>query len=590
MGVSWPYASGNIHMGHLAGQYVVCDIFARYHRLKGNQVLMVSGSDCHGAPVEFKAEEQGISPEELAQKSHDTILDTYKRLGFLYECYTKTATENHKVVAQNLFTVLKENGYLITQTSKQYYDPKVDRFLPDRYVRGTCPNCKATNARGDECPECGTYLEPEQLIDPYSTLSDATPIMKETEHFYVDLKSLEPKLQEYADATSKNWRKWVREFSLGWLRQGLEPRPITRDTTYGVPVPVEGWEKKSMYVWFEAVIGYLSAAIEWADNQGEPGKWQDFWKNPEAKHYYFIAGGNVPFHTIMWPGEIIGYNEKYQNDALYEANKLPGEDSKEPLQLPFDVPANNMLFYRGKKMSKGDGTGITVDQILDLFGPDALRFFFARYAPENQDREFIWKDFIDANNNELVANLGNFINRTLIFVERYFEGRVPEGSLDAEVEKAVRSAFNEVGGAIEKAKFVKATEELLALGFFANKYFNDSEPWVAVKDDSSKAAQTIHNCVQIVNAFRVLLKPFTPFAADKLSDMLNYTNIKRDQEYIYDANADLERTGKVSHLIDTWFVKKDTNDLPVGHQIGKAEILFPKFEYSEELEKQDKGE
>lgn len=576
-------------MGHLAGQYVVCDIFARYHRLKGNEVLMVSGSDCHGAPVEFKAEERKITPEQLAEESHQTILETYKKLGFLYENYTTTATENHKVVAQNLFTVLKENGYLITQKSKQYFDPKVNRFLPDRYVRGTCPNCKATNARGDECPECGTYLEPEELLEPYSTLSDATPVMKETEHFYVDLKSLEPKLLEWIGANSKHWRKWVREFSLGWLRQGLEPRPITRDTKYGIPVPVEGWDDKSMYVWFEAVIGYLSAAIEWAEKQGKPGKWQEFWKNPDAKHYYFIAGGNVPFHTIMWPGEIIGYNEKYNDDVKFEANKLPGEDSKTPLQLPFDVPANNMLFYRGKKMSKGDGTGITVDQILEKFGPDPLRFFFARYAPENQDREFIWKDFVDANNNELVANIGNFINRTLVFVERYFEGKVPEGSLNPEVQAAIEKAFNEVGVSITGAKFVKATEDLLALGFFGNKYFNDSEPWVFVKEDPQKAAHTIYNCIQIVNAFSVLLKPFTPFAAEKIRATLLIDNLEQEHEYKYDANKDLEDNGKVGHLIDAWSIAAG-NELPPGHQIGKAEILFQKFEYDDELQKEDLGE
>lgn len=549
---------------------------------------MVSGSDCHGAPVEFKAEERGITPQELADESHAIILDTYKKLGFLYENYTKTSTENHKVVAQNLFTVLKENGYLITQKSKQYYDPKVDRFLPDRYVRGTCPNCKATNARGDECPECGTYLEPEQLIDPYSTLSDATPIMKETEHFYVDLKSLEPQLDEWLKANSKHWRKWVREFSLGWLRQGLEPRPITRDTKYGIPVPVEGWENKSMYVWFEAVIGYLSAAIEWADKSGDPSAWEQFWKNPDAKHYYFIAGGNVPFHTIMWPGEIIGYNEKYKDDGNFEANKLPGESNKNPLNLPYDVPANNMLFYRGKKMSKGDGTGITVDKILDMFGPDALRFFFARYAPENQDREFIWKDFIDSNNNELVANLGNFINRTLVFVERYFDGRVPEGNTETEVSYAIKAAFKAVGNSIEGAKFVKATEELLALGFFGNKYFNDSEPWVSVKDDKEKAGQTIYNCVQIVNALRVLLKPFTPYTAERLGEMLNWDEIDQEREYTYDANKELAERGKVTDLVDSWSAGGNS-ELPSGHVVGKAEILFPKFEYSDELEREDKG-
>jgi methionyl-tRNA synthetase len=556
---------------------------------------MVSGSDSHGAAVEFKAEEKGISPEQLAKESHEKIVETYNRLGFLYEIYTKTTTENHQKVSQNLFTVLKELNYLVKKTSKQYYDPKVERFLPDRYVRGTCPECGATNARGDECPECGEYLEPEQLLEPYSTLSDATPEIRETEHYYLDLATLEPKLKAWAERQGKEWRKWVREFSLGWLRQGLEPRPITRDTDYGIPVPIEDWEGKTLYVWFEAVIGYLSAAIEWAEKQKDPSSWEEFWKSPECKHYYFIAGGNVPFHTIIWPGELIGYNEKFANEELFKKNLLPGEKSTVNLNLPYGVPANNMLMYQGKKMSKGDGTGLSVEEALDLFSADSLRFFFARYAPEKQDREFIWKDFIDANNNELVANIGNFINRALIFVDRYFDGSVPEGQIDSEVKTEISDAFIKIGESIEERKFVKATEELLKFGNFANKYFNDEKPWELIKEEKDKAGQTLYNCVQIVNALRIMLKPFTPFASDKLREMLNIEDTDLHEAYKRDQNKELETTGKVTAEINNWryitFLEDSEyyNSLQSGHKIGQPEILFPKFEYTDQLKDQDEG-
>lgn len=575
IGVSWPYASGNIHLGHLAGQYVVCDIFARYHRLKGNQVLMVSGSDSHGAPVIFAAEEQGITPEDLAERSNILIMETYRKLGFLYENYTSTHTKNHEIVAQNLFLVLEQLGFLQTQTSNQYYDPKAKRFLPDRYVRGTCPHCKATNARGDECPECGEMLDPIDLIDPYSTLSDSTPKLRETNHYYFNLDKAEAAIT----LSMKNktyWRKWVKESTEGWLRRGLRPRAVTRDFDYGIPVPADGWNGKVLYVFFEAVMGYLSAAIEWADKHGAPSAWEDFWKDPACKHYYFVAGGNVPFHTIIWPAEIIGYNKKYQDDTLWKTFRLPGESLRKPLNLPYDVPANNMLTYRGRKMSKGDKTGIGLDPLLKTYGPDLLRYFFARFAPENDKRELTWKDFIDANNNELVANIGNFINRVLTFTHTRFEGKVPEGKLEPEVKKAIQTAFTEIGRHIERAEFVRAVETLLDLGHFANKYFNDEKPWASVKTDISKASSTIYNSLQIVSALRILLKPLLPFSADKLSKILHVSDT-------YDPNRELQEIGIVSKHIDSWVYQ----ELPSNHKIGNPEIVFAKHEYSDELRKED---
>lgn len=576
VGVSWPYANGNIHIGHLAGQYVVCDVFARYHRLKGNKVLMVSGSDSHGAPVVFKAEQLGITPQQLASDSHEAIVQTYKKLGFLYENYTTTTTDTHKIVSQNIFKVLLENGYLVVKTSKQYYDPKVERFLPDRYIKGLCPKCKANNARGDECPECGEYLEPEDLLEPYSTLSDTKPVIKETKHYYMDLRALQEPLDVWVTKASKKWRKWVREFSLGWIKQGLEPRPVTRDMQYGVPVPVDGWEDKVLYVWIEAVIGYLSASIEWAEQQGEPSRWEYFWKDPKCKHFYFIAGGNVPFHTILWPAELIAYNERYSDETKYEKYLLPGEMEKKPLTLPYNVPGNNMLFYKGKKMSKGDAHGITVDGLIERFGSDAIRYFFVKYAPEKQDREFIWKDFIDANNNELVATIGNFIYRTLSFCSTKFDKTIPNGKIDTEILNEIENTFIETSKLIESTEFTRSIERILELGRFANKYFNDQKPWETIKTEPDKTQQTIYNAVQLVNAFRLLLKPYTPFAIKKLSFMLNIDDNN-------DPNDQLELTGKVTDIRDSWkFV-----EIPVGQKLNDIRIIFPKFEYSQDLREMD---
>ena len=567
IGVSWPYASGKIHLGHLAGQNITCDVFARYHRLKGNEVLMVSGSDSHGTPILFKAQELGIEPEKLAQQSHKEIKETFKKLSLIYENYTSTTTENHKEVTQNIFLVLKELRYLYPKKSKQFFDEKVGKFLPDRYVRGTCPNCGEPNARGDECPACGAFLKPTDLINPYSTLSDTKPILKETEHFYLDLKKLEKPLSEWIDKQGVHWRKWVREFSKGWINEGLEPREVTRDMKFGIAVPVQGWEDKVIYVWMEAVIGYLSASIEWAQKSGDSSKWENFWKDPDCKHYYFIAGGNVPFHTIIWPGQLIAYNEKYSNDALWEKYKLPGESKREKLNLPYDVPANKMLLYKGKKMSKSDNTGMSADSLLEKYSPDLIRFFFVRNSPENHDREFEWSDFIDCNNNELVANIGNFINRTLTFVNTKFNNTVPKGSLENNVQKEIEKEFNKIGEYIEKCEFVKASEELLHLGDFANKYFNDKAPWVSFKENIKDCENTIFNSIQLVNALRILLKPFTPNSSEKLKVMLNVQNE-------YDQNIDLEKNGKVSKIQDNWKFTQIDSDT----HLNTPEILFEKIQ------------
>jgi methionine--tRNA ligase len=540
---------------------------------------MVSGSDSHGAPTAFAAEQKGISPDEFSEDAHKKIVETMDKLGLVYENYTTTRTKKHETVVHNIFQVLLELGYLTKQTTKQYFDTKVEMFLPDRYVRGTCPECGNPEARGDECPECGKYLEPEELLDPYSTKSDTKPELRETEHYYLDLSSLQKKLETYTEKASPTWRKWVASFSKGWLKQGLQPRPITRDMKYGISVPVEGWDEKVIYVWFEAVIGYLSAAIEWADQQGDVSLWEDFWKSPDCKHYYFIAGGNVPFHTIIWPGELLGYNDKYNNPDLGQKYLLPGESTQRPLNLPYDVPANNMLFFKGRKMSKGDDFGLAVSDMVSKYDSDLIRYFFVRFAPENHDREFTWKDFIEANNSELVGNLGNFINRTLTFTYKQFDGKVPEGDIDPAISNAIEQAFEKVGSHLDNAQFVKATEALLELGTFANKYFNDQAPWASIKESKETAGQTLYNSIQLVSAIHSLLRPFTPSAAEKIAEFIGISDFK-------DPTDDVKKTGSTENEINYWnFIK-----IASGQKLEEPTILFEKVEYTDELREVDESE
>ncbi len=587
IGVSWPYASNDIHIGHLAGQYVVCDVFARYHRLRGHDVLMVSGSDSHGTPIVFKAEKQGITPKQLATQSHKEMVQTYKDLGFAYENYTSTMTDTHKEVVHKLFNAMRESGYLQAKKSKQFYDVQEQKFLPDRYVRGTCPHCGATNARGDECPECGAYLEPTDLIDPRSTVSESKPEIRETEHFYMDLSALQSKIGSWLEKESSHWREWVREFSLGWIRQGLKPRPITRDMKWGIPVPVDGWDDKVIYVWFEAVIGYLSAAIEWSetlqkDDPSAPG-WESFWKDDNTKHYYFIAGGNVPFHTIIWPGEILAFNQKYQDEKLHKKYLLPGEKEKKELNLPYDVPANNMLTLNGKKMSKSDGNAIPVNQMLEMFGADLLRYFLTRYAPEKTNRDFSYEEMIQVNNAELVGNIGNFINRALTFTRSKFDNKVPNGKLDPEVENKISEAFEKTGYHLENTEFSKALSEVVALSSYANKYFNDKAPWVSIKENKPEAENTIYNVIRIVAALQKLLQPFLPHASKRIASALNIP---------YEDPSDdiLKNTGTPTRVkdndgVDRWIC----TPIEPGHQLGESQLLFEKREYTPNLQAYDKG-
>ncbi|MFH1547537.1 MAG: methionine--tRNA ligase, partial [bacterium] len=350
IGVSWPYANGKLHIGHLAGQNVVCDVFARYHRQKGDEVLMVSGTDSHGTPILIKAEKEHLSPEELAEKYRQSHLETFKKLNIQWDLFTTTESDNHKNVAQNLFKVMFDNGDIYPKEVEQYYDAKAEKFLSDRYIEGTCPHCGNKNARGDQCDSgCGRTLDPSELIDPKSKITGETPVLKKHTVLYFKLSGFEKEIKELVQKSKGVWRDRVIGFAEAWLNEGLQDRAISRKLGYGIQIPIDQYKDQDIYVWFEAVMGYLSAAIEWNNE-----RWEHFWKNPEAKHYYFIAKDNIPFHTILWPAMILSYNKKYK-DGKFEP-ELPGETKSELLNLPYDVPANQFLTERGSKISKSRGT------------------------------------------------------------------------------------------------------------------------------------------------------------------------------------------------------------------------------------------
>ncbi|MGZ4334680.1 MAG: methionine--tRNA ligase, partial [Gaiellaceae bacterium] len=398
--VAWPYASGPRHLGHVAGPGVPSDIFTRYHRLKGNDVLMVSGTDEHGTPVMVSADREGVSPRELADRTNALILDDYVRLGFTFDTFTRTTTPNHYAVVQDMFKTLYDKGYLIERTTLGAFSPATGRTLPDRYIEGTCPICEYPNARGDQCDNCGNQLDPVDLVDPRSIVDGTAPEFRETTHLFLDLPAFATQLEEWLTA-QRDWRPNVRNFSLGLVRE-LKPRAMTRDIDWGVPVPVPGYpeDTKRIYVWFDAVIGYLSASIEWAHNRGTPEAWREWWQNPESRHFYFMGKDNIVFHAVIWPAMLLGY----------------GDD----LQLPTNVVATEYLTMEGKKASTSRNVAIWVRDFLSRYDPDPLRYYLTAAGPETQDSDFTWDEFVRRNNDELLANWGNLVNRTLVNAHRTF--------------------------------------------------------------------------------------------------------------------------------------------------------------------------
>jgi methionyl-tRNA synthetase len=479
--------------------------------MAGNHVLMVSGSDMHGTPITVAADRQGVSPRELAEENHRGIAESFNRLGLSYDLYTTTLTPIHYRVTQDFFTRLLEEGYLFQDTQPAMYDPEARRFLPDRYIEGTCPHCGFPDARGDQCDNCGRTLDPIDLIDPRSKLSGATPVTRETTHFFLDLPKLQERLETWVASEAEHWRPAVIGFVQGWLHEGLRARAITRDLDWGVPIPLEGFDDKRIYVWFDAVIGYLSASIEWAERQGDPDAWKRWWElrpdgSPPGRSYYFVGKDNIPFHAIIWPAMLMGYGG---------------------LALPYDVPANEFLTIDGQKLSSSRMYTARLPYLpeaLDLFDADAIRFFLTINAPESRDTDFSWDEFQRRNNDELVATYGNAVHRLLSFTQSRFGGVVPTpGPLNAADEamlEQARATFASVAAQIEAVRLRDGLRSAMALATALNRYLDEAAPWKTLKSDPERAATSLWTALQVISALRVLTAPYLPFSAQQLHEYL----------------------------------------------------------------------
>lgn len=501
--VAWPYASGELHLGHLGGAYLPPDIFARYHRLAGNKVLMVSGSDTHGTPITVKAEQAGVTPAEIVDKFHPEILGYWESLGISFDLFTTTDTPNHHRVAQEFFLRLLENGYLYRKTELQFFDTERNQFLPDRYVEGTCPHCGYHPARGDQCDNCGKILDPQDLIDPISKLSGTVPVEKETEHYYWKLSAFQEPLLEWLESR-EGWRPHVINFARGMVKDGLHDRSFTRDLAWGIPIPVDDLgEGKSIYVWWEAVMGYYSAPQEWAEQEGDPDAWKAWWTDPEAETYYFIGKDNIPFHAVYWPALLMGHGG---------------------LNLPTNVPANQYITFKGAKASKSMGVGRSIRWYADRLQPDALRYAIAAVLPEQNDTDLSDDQMIERINSELVATWGNLVNRVLSITAKHFDGRVPDPvDLSAEDEAlidGVDTALAEVGDLIERVELRQALRRAMNAAQTANVYLNTQEPWKTIKVDRDRAATVLYTAIQAIAGIRTALAPYLPFSTAALGSML----------------------------------------------------------------------
>jgi len=503
IGVAWPYANGSLHLGHIAGAYLPADIFARYHRLKGDKVLMVSGSDQHGTPITLRAEQEGKSPQEIVSKYHQEFLDCWQKLGISWDLFTTTSTSNHTEVTHDIFLTLLDKGYIYKDTMLQAYCPRCQRFLPDRYLVGTCPYCHFPEARGDQCDECGGTLNPNDLLDIRCRLCSATPRFEVSEHFFLRLSAFEDRLKSWIKEQT-HWRQNVVNFSLGILESGLKDRAITRDIEWGIDVPQPGFERKRIYVWFEAVIGYLSASKEWAELSGDAAAWQPFWGG-ESRSFYFIGKDNIPFHTLIWPAMLMGYGG---------------------LNIPYDVPANEFLTVEGKRLSTSRNWAVWLPDYLQQYNPDSLRYLLSINMPETGDTDFSWREFLRRNNDELVATYGNLVHRVLTFTYRNFAGVVPDpGELDSQSQELLHKAqttLSSVDKFLYRCHFKQGIKTAMSLAQEANRYLDDKAPWKVIKQDIQAAATAIYVALSVLSALKTILYPFLPFSSQKLHNLLGF--------------------------------------------------------------------
>jgi methionyl-tRNA synthetase len=569
--IAWPYASANIHAGNVTGSHLPGDISSRYHRLAGDEVLMVSGSDSHGTPITVVADNERTTPREVFEHFHRRFLEMFLRLGISYDLFTHTDTENHHRVSQDIFLRLLENRYLYAEKQQQMYSVAEGRFLPDRYVEGTCPKCGYEGARGDQCENCNTLLDPQDLKDPRSKIDGSTPELRETEHFFLDLPKLaEDGLMDWLEHDKEYWRPNVINFALRYVKEGLRGRPITRDLSWGVPVPLDGWEDKCLYVWFEAVIGYLSASVEWAHNSGDDEVWKAWWYDATAKTRYFIGKDNIPFHAIIWPAELMGIEQLY-------------EQGDRALNLPYDIPANEFMNLEGQKISGSRNWAVWMDDILERYDPDAIRYYLTVAMPETRDTDWLWGDFVRRNNDELVATWGNLVNRALTFTYKNFDGHVPAQGPLADVDRAlltqVEEGFERVGALLEGCRFRAALAETMAIAREANGYLEEKGPWFQIKEDREAAATTMGTVLRAIDSLKVLFAPFLPFSSEQLHHFMGYEDNLFGHSYI---DTFEESDGRVHEALcydaagamGCW----TPSELPAGQALRKPQPLFKKLD------------
>jgi len=514
---AWPYANGPRHIGHVSGFGLPCDMFARYQRMAGNKVLMVSGTDEHGTPIQVQADAEGVTARDLADRYNRIIARDLTGLDMSYDLFTRTTTRNHYAVVQDMFLGLRANGYIYPKATMGAISPSTGRTLPDRYIEGTCPICGYDGARGDQCDNCGNQLDPADLIRPRSKINGERPVFVETEQFFLDLPAFADVLGGWLQSKSGQWRSNVLKFSLNLLGD-LQPRAITRDLDWGVPIPLDGWRDrpdKRIYVWFDAVIGYLSASVEWARRSGDPDAWRAWWQSPDAQAYYFMGKDNIVFHTEIWPAILLGYSGQGARGGK------PG--SLGTLNLPTEVVASEYLTMEGRKFSSSRSVVIYVRDFLERYDVDALRYYVAVAGPENQDTDFTWTEFVRRNNDELLANWGNLVNRTVSFAARNVGTIPPAGQptgADTEILRRSAHAFETVGEALSRSRFKAAITETMRTLAEANKYFSDQAPWRLRESDPERMRTICHTALQLVDDGKSLLTPFLPRSSEKVFAML----------------------------------------------------------------------
>jgi methionyl-tRNA synthetase len=540
-----PYANGPIHLGHLAGAYLPADIFVRYHRLKGDDIIFICGSDEHGVPIMLRARAENKSPQEIVDQYHVQNKASFASLGINFDYYGRTSSPEHSKTSQEIFREIAKKDVFVLKTDKQLYDPEAKLFLADRFVIGTCPSCSYTDAYGDQCEKCGVSLSPTDLIDPRSAITDAIPVLKESTHWYLPLAKSQKALEKWI-AEHPEWKINVLGQIRSWFTEGLKDRAVTRDLSWGVPVPEDVAKNqnvdasgKVLYVWFDAPIGYISATKEWAQKQGDPERWKKYWQEKDTRLIHFIGKDNIVFHCLIFPAMLMAHGGYV---------------------LPENVPANEFLNLEGDKLSTSRNYAVWLDDFLKIFDPDPLRYCLASILPETRDADFSWKDFQARYNNELADILGNFVNRTLTFVHKNFEGQVPEkgelDQVDLQLKKILVEAPGKVGNHIDSFQIRQGVREVMDIARFANKYFNDKMPWKTIKSEPEKCATTLSLCLETIRTLSVILEPIIPFTAAKMKQLLNLEESKDLNQW--DNSGEFALSG--------------------GHLLNKPEILFQKIE------------